>query len=154
MEKCEFCSLTELDKKYLLYENKFWYLFLADRQDYLGRCILVCKRHCAGIAELSEDEWLSLKEVMTGAENLLKSVLKADAFNWTCLMNNAYKSENPNPHIHFHLRPRYSKPVNIGGIQFVDEKFGHHYDNKLPLMGDNATQAIFEMLVANIGGHF
>jgi len=48
-------------------------------------------------------------------------------FNWTCLMNGAYKNNPPDPHVHWHARPRYSKPVVFEGIEFEDKEFGHHY---------------------------
>ena len=51
-------------------------------------------------------------------------------FNWTCLMNNAYQEPSPNPHVHWHFRPRYKHAVNINGVEFNDSEFGHHYSRE------------------------
>ena len=41
VERCEWCNLSEEDKKYLLSDTKYWTVYLADEQDYIGRCIIV-----------------------------------------------------------------------------------------------------------------
>ena len=51
-------------------------------------------------------------------------------FNWTCLMNNTYQEVPPNPHIHWHFRPRYNHVVDVKGEQFNDPEFGHHYSRE------------------------
>ena len=51
MNNCSWCNLTDEDRKYLLYENQYWSVYLADEQDYVGRCIVVSRRHCASLAE-------------------------------------------------------------------------------------------------------
>lgn len=38
MNNCSWCNLTDEDRKYLLYENQYWSVYLADDQDYIGRC--------------------------------------------------------------------------------------------------------------------
>lgn len=45
-------------------------------------------------------------------------------------MNNAF-IEGSTPHVHWHVRPRHSKPVEINGERFNDELFGYHYDDSL-----------------------
>lgn len=127
---CPWCNLSEKDKQYLLLESKHWYTFLADEQDYIGRCILVLKSHCEFLSELSEDEWKDLHEQIKKVENCMKSLLGADLCNWCCLMNSFFKEEKPHPHVHFHVRPRYSRPVEINGRSYSDEEFGHHYERK------------------------
>ena len=42
-------------------------------------------------------------------------------------MNNFYKAEEPNPHLHIHVRPRYKQGVVIGTTLYFDEEYGHHY---------------------------
>ena len=154
MNNCEFCDLAPDDMKWLLYENEYWYLFLADRQDYAGRCLISCKRHCENISDLSIEEWLSLKNVMTNTEAMLKDEFGADVFNWSCLMNDAFKQSVPEPHVHFHLRPRYSKPVEIGNAVFKDKEFGHHYNNKAKTLDNETAQLIFERLKTSIDKYF
>ena len=40
-EECDWCNLTEKKKEYLLFTTDFWSAYLADEQDYVGRCVLV-----------------------------------------------------------------------------------------------------------------
>jgi len=127
MEKCEWCNLSEQDKRYRLYESGLWSVFLADEQDYIGRCILVLKRHCPSLSELTEEEWVELRVLIGKVEECLKEVLGATLCNWSCLLNGFFKSPAPNPHLHIHVRPRYDKPVVINGNTYVDGEFGHHY---------------------------
>src|SRR3990170_4537805 len=60
-------------------------------------------------------------------ESSFKKTFDARLFNWSCLMNNAFKEKPANPHVHWHLRPRYEKEVKFAGITFIDPEFGHHY---------------------------
>ena len=127
MGNCEWCSLSEEDKRFLLYESRYWSVFLADEQDYIGRCILVLKRHCGSLPELTDEEWAELRELIGKVEACLKAVLGAALCNWSCLMNGFYKEPAPEPHLHIHVRPRYDKPVVLGGNVYTDGEFGHHY---------------------------
>ena len=87
MEICEWCNLTEEERKWLVFESANWTVYLADVQDYIGRCILVTNRHCGDILELNTSEWMELKEIIDKLEKFYKEVLGADLCNWECLMN-------------------------------------------------------------------
>lgn len=155
MINCEFCNLSEADKKWLLFENSFWMVFLADRQDYIGRCIIVCREHCTDISKLGNEQWLSLKIIISSLEKMLENELQATMFNVSCLMNDAYKNKNPNPHLHFHLRPRYANPITIGNTVFTDKEFAHHYNNKADVqISDTEMQIIFDRLKSCINRYF
>lgn len=49
-------------------------------------------------------------------------------FNWSCLMNFAYRNDPPDPQVHWHFRPRYKHPVDFAGEKFEDRAFGSHYE--------------------------
>ena len=49
-------------------------------------------------------------------------------------MNDAFKSQNPRPHVHFHMRPRFNEKTAVFGAAFEDTTFGHHY-----AVGGNTT---------------
>ena len=127
MDNCDWCSLSEEDRKFQVYESKSWSVFLSDEQDYIGRCILVLKRHCSSLSGLTEDEWDELRHLVCKMEACLKDVLGAALCNWSCLLNNFYKEAAPDPHLHIHVRPRYDKPVVLNGNTYTDSEFGHHY---------------------------
>lgn len=147
MENCSWCNLSEKDKQYLVYESIFWSVFLADEQDYIGRCILVLKRHCGSLSELTGDEWEELRKLIYKVETGLKTALGATLSNWSCLMNSFYKDSDPNPHLHIHVRPRYDKPVMLNGNTYIDNEFGHHYaTNKNRAIPDKDKEKVFTLL--------
>ena len=127
MENCDWCNLSEEDKKFQVYESTFWSVFLSDEQDYIGRCILVLKRHCGSLSELTEAEWEELRKLIGRVENCLMAVLGATLCNWSCLLNSFYQDSEPDPHLHLHVRPRYDHPVVLNGNTYCDHEFGHHY---------------------------
>ena len=143
MYHCPFCNLSENDKKYLIYDTAHWSVFLSDKQDYIGRCIVVLNSHKESLSALSPNEWDDLKNVVDDIEHKLKTKLGATMFNWSCLMNDAYKSTPPCPHVHLHVRPRYSALLTIGNYSFCDERFAHHYDNKLE---SDTTEEIINLI--------
>ena len=127
MEKCDWCSLSEEEKRFQVCDSKFWSVFLSDEQDYIGCCILVLKRHCGSMSDITKDEWDELYDLICEMEACLKAVLGATLCNWSCLMNSFYKETSPDPHLHIHVRPRYDKPLMLNGNTYTDSEFGHHY---------------------------
>lgn len=147
MKNCDWCHLSEEDKRFQLYDSELWSVFLADEQDYIGRCILVLKRHCGSMPELTDDEWAELRMLICKVENCLKAVLVATLCNWSCLMNSFYKDLCPDPHLHIHVKPRYDKPVTINGNAYIDGEFGHHYAmNKSGSIPDEDKEEVFAMI--------
>lgn len=145
--KCQWCNLTPLDKKWLLHETDFWDIYLSDKQDYIGRCILVLKRHCGSLSQINNDEWIDLKAIIDNIESIMKKILSADLCNWSCLMNDFYKTSNPNPHLHIHIRPRFRNPINLDGKIITDDEFGHHYNNhKQVMLNDKEINALYNKL--------
>lgn len=155
MATCEFCNLSDEDKKLQIYENNDWIVCLADQQDYIGRCIVFCKEHCENLSSLSIEQWMSLKKVISSLENMLRYELGATMFNWSCLMNDAYKSNCPGPHVHFHIRPRYAEPIIVNNNKFIDEEFAHHYkNNKATKLSIELTHYLFLELKEKVPLYF
>ena len=125
--KCIFCQGP--NPADLISQTNQWVVFLATDQTYLGRCIVALKRHCGDLAELKKDEWNEFTSLVKKLETTLRSSFDPLMFNWTCLMNDAYKEKKPEPHIHWHMRPRYEHKVEVSGIVFEDAEFGRHYDS-------------------------
>ena len=147
MDTCDWCSLSEEDRRFQIYESRSWSVFLADEQDYIGRCILVLKRHRSSLSELTDEEWDELRGLICKLEECLKAVLGAAVCNWSCLMNSFYKEAAPDPHLHIHVRPRYDKPVVINGNTYTDSEFGHHYAlNKSGAIPDEDKEEMFRLL--------
>lgn len=149
MNTCEWCNLSDNDKKYQLIKTEYWTVFLADKQDYIGRCVLVCNRHAGSLSDLSDKEWSDLKILVNKLESCLSNAFGAAPFNWSCLMNDFYKADAPNPHLHIHLRPRCKKPVRINGKLFFDAEYSHHYDNKKILAADTEDIESIYLIIKN-----
>ncbi|MEK7202314.1 MAG: HIT family protein [Patescibacteria group bacterium] len=151
MKKCEVCEVLTIDQD-VIFETKFWRVSL-DRSDqyYLGRSFVTVKRHTGDLAELTSTEWLDLQEVISKYETAVRSVFGAIVFNWSCLTNNAFQTKPYNPHIHWHVRPRYDKVVEVGSQVFTDNEFGHHYarSTSLGVSGDVAA-AIIKKIKGNL----
>ncbi|OGM19598.1 hypothetical protein A2685_01280 [Candidatus Woesebacteria bacterium RIFCSPHIGHO2_01_FULL_37_10] len=111
----------------LIFETKHWEVYLNPDQYCLGRSVVVAKRDVGSMSDLKEEEWIDFAKLVKRFESGFKEAFGATMFNWTCLMNNAYQSLPPNPHVHWHFRPRYAKSVKFEGIKFDDKEFGHHY---------------------------
>ncbi len=118
---------------------------VAPEQNYLGRCYVSLLEHKGDLAELSSEEWLDFAAVLKQLELAIRQAFGAELFNWACLMNNAYKVHPSHPHVHWHVRPRYSlvHVPSFRGTQYHDQKFGHNYDReaKKPV-GPELQQAI------------
>ncbi len=114
--------------KQLLFETKYWEVYLVPDQKYLGRSLVILKRDCEHLSEISKEESEDFFEIVKKTEGLFKEKFNATMFNWTCLMNNAYKKANSEkPQVHWHCRPRYEEVVEFEGKTFLDPNFAHHY---------------------------
>ena len=123
---CEYCT----PKYRPLFETPFWRVHLAEDQSYLGRCVVILKRHAGTLSMLTVDEWKDFGQVVKKTEFILEKAFAPKMFNWTCMVNNAYLEEDADPHIHWHVRGRYDKPVELAGVTFDDPDFGHHYNRE------------------------
>ncbi len=113
----------------LIYQTKYWKVFLADDQTNLGRSVVVLKRRCPSLSKLNNKELIDFfNKVIIPLEAACKKAFGAVMFNWTCLMNDAYKKKPYDPQVHWHFRPRYDKKVIIKKEIFVDKFFGRHYE--------------------------
>ena len=145
MSGCEWCDYKE--NEWLLYKSLHWSVYLADIQDYVGRCILVLNRHRGSLSELDISEWIELKTIIDRLECIYKEVLGAELSNWSCLLNNFYKDSIPNPHLHIHVRPRYKNAVVINNHLYIDTEFAHHYDlKKESLLLDDDRQMLYALM--------
>ena len=78
------------------------------------------------LPDITEEEQLDFFVLIKKLESFYKEKIGATMFNYSCLMNNAYR-DNETPHVHYHFRPRYKNPISILGQEFADPNFGEHY---------------------------
>jgi len=123
-DACKYCG----DYKDIVFETDNWEVVLNEDQTYLGRCWIILKRHCASLGELTQEEWEEFGQVVSQYETVLNKAFHPLLFNWNCFMNDAYMEKPFNPHVHWHVRPRYENPVEFAGELFEDTEFGHRFD--------------------------
>ena len=73
-------ALDSYDETFVL-ETKFWKVILSYDQCYLGRCVVLYKRHCGSMSDLREDEVLDFFEFVRKFESSLKKSFGATLFN-------------------------------------------------------------------------
>lgn len=145
---CLFCQ--KQNPADIVLQTKYWNVFLAYDQTYLGRCIVALNRHCGDLAELKREEWDEYIELVKKLESAMRRTFDATMFNWACLMNDTYQEQNPEPHVHWHFRPRYNHKVDIAGLIFEDLEFGYHYDKaKDRRISDDAKKIIVSKIKEN-----
>ena len=101
-------------------------------QEYLGTAFVTARRHVSSLPELTNPEEL---EFITIRNRLISAQIQAfgaQVVNVSCLMNEAFRSAHPNPHVHYHFKPRYAAPVTIGEETFEDRQFGSYIRDKNP----------------------
>ncbi len=126
--ECLFCEHLLGQKDGLVVETESWRVLVSRDQGYLGRCMVIAKHHIANKEELSEETVLELHYLQVDLENAVSHTLGATMCNWTQLGNHAYRDNDPNPHLHYRMRPRYGEPVEFDGRYFEDPAFGEMYD--------------------------
>lgn len=138
--------MSDVNKKDLIYSTSHWDVRLNSNQKYLGRCAVVLKRPCATLSEVTEKEMLDFLRVIKNLEKILKKAFDASMFNWACSMNFAYQVNPPNPQVHWHIIPRYIRPVEFKGKTFRDEHFGYRSISEVDVVSDDMLGAIVNAL--------
>ena len=108
-----------------LYKGKYWDVVFGDWcQEYIGYSII--SSHKETLSDLTSEEWQELGMLEKELERVCKKVFGATMFNFSCLMNNAYR-DNEKPHVHYHFMPRYKEPIKIFNKEYIDRHFGYNF---------------------------
>jgi diadenosine tetraphosphate (Ap4A) HIT family hydrolase len=98
-----------------------------------GSCLVVPRRHVGELRLLIDDEWSALRAALVAIDEVLRSRLGAANLNTLQMGDWAFRADDPvppwvdgspSPHLHWHVLPRYSGPVVVGGETFADVDFG------------------------------
>jgi ATP adenylyltransferase len=143
MEKvCDACEFLKKPKHQILVTN-YWNAGLGNNQAYLGRAYVTLRSHKGSLNSLSEEEWHEFEEIVRKLEKAYKAVYGAEPLNWGCYMNLAFREEPFNPHVHWHVFPRYKKAPVLGNMTFDDPLYGSFYDNDAEkLLDDGVVEQI------------
>lgn len=130
VQGCEICQMLADGSGELIFQTDQWRVTLAPDQAYLGRAYVTLLEHCSSLSELTRLQIEDWQNIVIRYERLVWAVFGAAVFNWSCLMNNAFQADDPKPHVHWHVRPRYAEAPSVNGVEFPDPQFGHHYDRQ------------------------
>jgi diadenosine tetraphosphate (Ap4A) HIT family hydrolase len=123
--------------KYKIKDYKYWSVYIFQSQNYLGRCVIWCKRENAiDLTEATDEERAELFFILNKMKEALKNIFRADWFNYAFLGNET-------KHLHCHFIPRYASERNFGGVVFKDERWGKNYKtNKGFVISDELLEKI------------
>lgn len=142
--KCLICRFVA-QRERVVFESDCWIVFLFPDQAYLGRSVVTAKRHVAALSELAREEWQDRHRAIVIFEQAVRAEFGAEVFNWGCLMNFAFQEEQPRPHVHWHVRPRYREAIIVEGVKFSDDEFGDYYSR-------DRKQIVPEVILEHIRG--
>jgi diadenosine tetraphosphate (Ap4A) HIT family hydrolase len=111
----------------VLAESQHWRLTLNRNQNFLGKCMLVLRRHMEPVPELTLDEWTDLHAELGRTYSALVAAFQPDHFNYDFM-------QNQDRHVHFHVVTRYASPRRFAGIEFGDPDYPGHYTSLNPAL--------------------
>lgn len=79
----------------------------------LGAGVLSLRRPCASFGAITSEESTELGAVVAHLEAAVTSAFAPDRMNYLMLMM-------VDPHLHFHVLPRYATPRTFGGLDWLD----------------------------------
>lgn len=98
----------------LIKEFEHWVVLFREKQVTLGSVIIMSKElDKKSLGNISSDAWSEFGIVSKFVETTITQAFGAEKFNYLALM--MYR-----PEVHFHVIPRYSKPVNFANREFID----------------------------------
>lgn len=107
----------------LIEEFDHWVILLRPAQPTLGSLILAAKSDVTSFADLPDAAFAELALVSRAIETALLAAVAHEKLNYLMLMM-------VDPHVHYHVIPRYSGTRTQGGMVFED-----HGWPKLPELG-------------------
>lgn len=126
----------------VIHAGRHWTVLLRPQQATLGALVLCANQPVTAYSDLPSEAFAEQGELVRSIESLLKTVVNYDRINWLMLMM-------VDPHVHFHVIPRYETPRTFEGTAFVDAGWP-----ALPQLGGGvaADDALRERLVSHLRG--
>ncbi len=117
-----------------------WTLLLRPKQVTLGSLVLVKSSNEERFGDLSESAFKELRIVIHEIEHNLTKIFKYEKINYLMLMM-------VDPHVHYHVIPRYSKTIHFNGESFVDSDWPKPPDlSKAPDYEDDTLKVLQKKL--------
>jgi len=97
----------------LLAEFKHWVVLLRPMQATLGAMVLAAKSDATRYSDLDQAAFAELKTIIGNIEAGLDQAFEPAKYNYLMLMM-------VDPHVHYHVIPRYGESKAFAGHQFQD----------------------------------
>ena len=97
----------------LVREYRHWMLLVRPAQVTAGSLILAAKGESTAYGDLPPEAFVEQGEIVRELEQKLREAVKLDKINYLMLMM-------VDPHVHFHIFPRYRGTRSFAGIDLVD----------------------------------
>lgn len=97
----------------LLHDSASWCVLLRPQQVTLGALVLAAKSEATALSQLPPAAFAELAAVSRTIEQSLARFRSFDKINYLALMM-------VDPHVHFHVLPRYAAAQEFGGVAFPD----------------------------------
>ncbi|MEO7912796.1 MAG: HIT domain-containing protein [Roseiflexaceae bacterium] len=117
---CAGCERFQVDDGDVVASWANWHLVVNWSQNYLGKVMLVLRRHEIDVTSLRAAEQFELWALLGRVKSALIGSFQPDHFNYAFLMNQ-------DAHVHMHIIPRYAAPRQFAGMTFDDSRLGDHY---------------------------
>jgi len=108
-------------------ESNIWRVALNPNQQHLGRTFIGLREHKPSLSDLTSEEMLEFQRIVIELESEVRAAFRPDLFNWMCLMNNAVR-DGQQTHVHWHMVPRYEKPVEFNGHIYTDDAWSRPFN--------------------------
>jgi len=108
----------------LIADYQHWIVLLRPAQPTLGSLVLAAKSEARAFADLGPEAFAELGETVGAIEAVLRSAVGYDKLNYLMLMM-------VDPHVHFHVIPRYEGERSGCGLTVTDAGWP-----KAPVLGD------------------
>ena len=90
-----------------------WSIQLRPQQPTLGSLVLVCKGEAQAFSDIGAEAFADLQHAIAGIERMLGAFVAYQRINYLMLMM-------VDPHVHFHVVPRYEEPRDHEGRTYTD----------------------------------
>ncbi len=116
----------------LLRDYRHWVLLLRPAQVTAGSMILAAKGEATAYGDLPEAAFTEQAAIIAEVEQMLRTSVNMDKINYLMLMM-------VDPHVHFHIFPRYRGERSIAGLALTDHGWPGPPDLKSAVELDSIT---------------
>jgi diadenosine tetraphosphate (Ap4A) HIT family hydrolase len=136
-------SRIALDPATVIESGDAWIIALNRNQNLLGKTMLVLRRPCSSVTDLTADEWIELHRQISRVCAALDALFAPDLFNHAFLMNQDRQ-------VHLHVIPRYEGERTWRGARFTDENWGTLFGRDELVLPDDELRALADAIRSHL----